>query len=63
MFKRLIHYTVRGGWPRNLEDPSSICGSIAKSIMEKEGNNPPEILCVICGMSNIAYKRDSLFLD
>lgn len=29
-----------------------------KSIMEKEGDNPPKVLCVICGMSNMAYKRD-----
>lgn len=28
-----------------------------KSIMEREGDNPPKILCVICGMSNMAYKR------
>lgn len=29
-----------------------------KKIMEKEGDNPPKVLCVICGMSNIAYKRE-----
>lgn len=29
-----------------------------KAIMEKEGDNPPKVLCVICGMSNMAYKRD-----
>ena len=28
-----------------------------KSIMEKEGDTPPKLLCVICGMSNMAYKR------
>lgn len=28
-----------------------------KHIMEKEGDNPPKILCVICGMSNMAYRR------
>lgn len=28
-----------------------------KSIMEREGDNPPKVLCVICGMSNMAYKR------
>ena len=29
-----------------------------KSIMEKEGDNPPKFLCVICGLSGIAYRRD-----
>lgn len=29
-----------------------------KQIMEKEGDNPPKILCVICGMSNMAYRRE-----
>ena len=29
-----------------------------KEIMEKEGDNPPKILCVICGMSNMAYRRE-----
>ena len=29
-----------------------------KHIMEKEGANPPKVLCVICGMSNMAYKRE-----
>jgi len=29
-----------------------------KSIMENEGDNPPKVLCVICGMSNMAYKRE-----
>ncbi len=28
-----------------------------KTIMEQEGDNPPKVLCVICGMTNIAYKR------
>ncbi len=28
-----------------------------KAIMKKEGDRPPEVLCVICGMSNMAYKR------
>lgn len=28
-----------------------------KSIMEKEGDTPPKLLCVICGMSYMAYKR------
>lgn len=29
-----------------------------KQIMEREGDNPPKILCVICGMTNMAYKRE-----
>lgn len=29
-----------------------------KQIMEKEGDNPPKVLCVICGMSNMAYRRE-----
>lgn len=29
-----------------------------KSFMKSEGDNPPKVLCVICGMSNMAYKRD-----
>ena len=29
-----------------------------KRIMEKEGDNPPKVLCVICGMTNMAYKRE-----
>lgn len=28
-----------------------------KTIIENEGDKPPKILCVICGMSNMAYKR------
>lgn len=28
-----------------------------KRIMETEGDNPPKVLCVICGMTNMAYKR------
>lgn len=29
-----------------------------QKIMENEGEIPPKILCVICGMTNIAYKRE-----
>ncbi len=29
-----------------------------KKIMDKESDNPPKVLCVICGMSNMAYKRE-----
>lgn len=29
-----------------------------KRIMENEGDNPPKILCVICGMTNMAYRRE-----
>ncbi len=29
-----------------------------RSIMEKEGDNPPKVLCVICGMANMAYRRE-----
>ena len=29
-----------------------------KKISEKECDNPPKILCVICGMTNFAYKRE-----
>lgn len=29
-----------------------------KAIFEKEGDNPPKVLCVICGLSNMAYKRE-----
>ncbi len=29
-----------------------------KQIMAKEGDNPPKVLCVICGMSNMAYRRE-----
>lgn len=29
-----------------------------KRIMEKEGGNPPKLLCVVCGMSNMAYQRE-----
>ena len=29
-----------------------------KGIMEREGDNPPAILCVICGMSDMAYRRE-----
>lgn len=29
-----------------------------KRIMEKESGNPPKILCVVCGMSNMAYRRE-----
>ncbi|HPB16207.1 MAG TPA: DUF4143 domain-containing protein [Clostridia bacterium] len=29
-----------------------------KRIMENEGENPPKILCVICGLSNMVYKRE-----
>ncbi|MCM1262201.1 MAG: DUF4143 domain-containing protein [Butyrivibrio sp.] len=29
-----------------------------KRIMEKEGDNPPKVLCVVCGMTNMAYKRE-----
>lgn len=28
-----------------------------KRIMETEGDKPPKVLCVICGMTNMAYKR------
>ncbi len=34
-----------------------------KKIMQKEGDNPPKVLCVICGITNVAYKReDSVFV-
>lgn len=29
-----------------------------KRIMEKEGGNPPKLLCVACGMSSMAYQRE-----
>lgn len=29
-----------------------------KGIMEREGDNPPAVLCVICGMSDMAYRRE-----
>ncbi len=29
-----------------------------QKIMKKEGDNPPNVLCVICGMTNMAYKRE-----
>ncbi len=29
-----------------------------RRILEKESENPPKVLCVICGMSNMAYKCD-----
>lgn len=29
-----------------------------KKIIEQEGETPPKILCVICGMTNMAYKRE-----
>lgn len=29
-----------------------------RNIMEKEGDNPPKVLCVICGMTNMAYMRE-----
>jgi predicted AAA+ superfamily ATPase len=29
-----------------------------KKIMEVEGEKAPKILCVICGMTNVAYRRD-----
>lgn len=29
-----------------------------RKIMEKEGGNPPKVLCVICGMTNMAYMRE-----
>ena len=29
-----------------------------KSIFEREGENPPKVLCVICGLTNMAYKRE-----
>lgn len=29
-----------------------------QKIMKKEGDNPPKVLCVICGMTNMAYKRE-----
>lgn len=29
-----------------------------RKIMEKEGENPPKVLCVICGMTNMAYMRE-----
>lgn len=28
-----------------------------KTIIENEGDKPPKILCEICGMSNMAYRR------
>lgn len=28
-----------------------------EAIMEKEGDRPPSLLCVICGLSNAAYRR------
>lgn len=28
-----------------------------KTIMEEEGDRPPSLLCVICGLSNAAYRR------
>ncbi|WP_456055837.1 hypothetical protein [Agathobacter sp.] len=28
-----------------------------KEMKQREGDNPPKVLCVICGMSNMAYKR------
>ena len=31
--------------------------SIRDSIAEENNSNPPSVLCVICGMSNAAYKR------
>ena len=27
--------------------------------MKKAGDNPPKVLCVICGMTNMAYKREN----
>lgn len=34
-----------------------------KGIFEKEGDNPPQVLCVICGLSNAAYRRpDGVFV-
>ena len=27
-----------------------------KRVMKKEGDNPPKVLCVICGMTNMAFK-------
>lgn len=29
-----------------------------KTIMQEEGDNPPKVLAVICGMSNLAYQRE-----
>ncbi len=29
-----------------------------KKIMTEEGDNPPKILCVICGLTNMAYRRE-----
>ena len=29
-----------------------------KKIMEKEGDNPSKVLCVLCGMTNMAYRRE-----
>lgn len=28
-----------------------------KEMKQREVDNPPKVLCVICGMSNKAYKR------
>lgn len=34
-----------------------------KKIMGKEGDRPPALLCVICGMTNMAYQRqDGVFV-
>lgn len=32
--------------------------ALKKVIAKEEGGNPPDVLCVICGMSNAAYQRD-----
>ncbi|MBR3933081.1 MAG: ATP-binding protein [Clostridia bacterium] len=32
--------------------------ALKEAIVRDEGGNPPNVLCVICGMSNAAYQRD-----
>ena len=31
---------------------------LKNAIAEEKDGNPPDVLCVICGMSNAAYKRE-----
>ena len=32
--------------------------ALKEAIAEEESSNPPDVLCVICGMSNAAYQRE-----
>ena len=46
-----------------IDDAASDLISLRDDIAKQDGGVPPDVLCVICGMSNAAYQRpDGVFV-